>query len=252
MAEPILSADGLCKHFGGITATEDLSLSVERGEVHAIIGPNGAGKTTLIAQLAGMLEPDRGTIWFDGADITRWRTPARARRGLARSFQVTSVLKDFTCLDNVALAIQAHAGHSFKFWCPARRDSALREPALAVLAEFGLDERANVLAGNLAHGEQRYLEIAMALATSPKMLLLDEPMAGMGAEDSARATEYLGTLKEKYTILLVEHDMDAVFALADRITVLVYGRAIASGAPEEIRANEEVRQAYLGEDWPRC
>jgi len=248
VAEPMLAVEGLSKHFGGIVATEDLYLDVVPGEIHAVIGPNGAGKTTLITQLAGMLAPDSGTIRFDGADVTRLPAPARAKRGLARSFQITSVLRDFTVLDNVALGIQAGAGHSFRFWRDARSDPRLREPAMAVLEEFGLGERADVLAGNLAHGEQRQLEIAMALATTPKMLLLDEPMAGMGPADSEAMTRYLSDLKGKYTMLLVEHDMDAVFALADRITVLVYGRAIATGSAEDIRANGEVRTAYLGED----
>ncbi len=248
MADPLLAVEALSKRFGGITATDEVSLEVSAGEVHAIIGPNGAGKTTLLAQLSGTVRPNSGTIRFDGADITHLSAPERALRGLARSFQVTSILRDFTCLDNVALAIQAHAGHSFRFWRPARRDPLLREPAWAVLEELGLFELGDETAGNLAHGEQRQLEIAMALATAPKLLLLDEPMAGMGPEDSERTTRYLRSLKGRCTMLLVEHDMDAVFALADRITVLVYGRAIASGPPEEIRADAAVRRAYLGED----
>ena len=248
VAEPLLSVRGLVKHFGGIVASDDLDLDVLPGEIHAVIGPNGAGKTTLVAQLSGMLTPDHGTIRFDGADISRLSAPARSLRGLARSFQITSILKDFTALDNVALSIQAHAGHSFRFWKPARHDAALSWPALAVLVQIGLGDRADVVAGTLAHGQQRLLEIAMALATGPRMLLLDEPMAGMGPEDSERMTEYLRGLKGEYTMLLVEHDMNAVFALADRITVLVYGRAIASGPPHQIRANGLVRRAYLGED----
>jgi branched-chain amino acid transport system ATP-binding protein len=196
----------------------------------------------------GMLRPDAGTIRFDDADIAGLAAPARSMRGLARSFQITSVFKDFTALDNVALSIQAHAGHSFRFWRAARDDGALRRPAMDMLERIGLGMRAEVMAGTLAHGEQRLLEIAMVLATGPKMLLLDEPMAGMGPDDSARMTEYLSGLKGAHTMLLVEHDMDAVFALADRITVLVYGRVIASGPPEHIRADAEVRRAYLGED----
>jgi branched-chain amino acid transport system ATP-binding protein len=248
MAEPLLATARLIKHFGGVMATDSLSLEVMPGEIHAVIGPNGAGKTTLIAQLSGMMAPDAGSIRFDGADITRLKTPARARRGLARSFQITSILRDFTALDNVALAIQAHQGHSFRFWASARADAGLRDPAQAVLDEVGLGDRGHVLAGNLAHGEQRLLEIAIAMAGEPKMLLLDEPMAGMGAEESERMTRYLAGLKGRYTMLLVEHDMDAVFALADRITVLVYGRAIASGSAEQIRADPEVRSAYLGDE----
>lgn len=248
MVEALLSVRGLVKTFGGIVATDELHLDVVPGEIHAVIGPNGAGKTTLVAQLSGMLKSDRGTTHFDGADITRLRAPARSRRGLARSFQITSIFKDFSALDNVAFAIQAHAGHSFRFWRPAVADPALRVPARETLGRVGLGERANSVAGTLAHGEQRQLEIAMALATGPKLLLLDEPMAGMGPEDSERMTRFLGDLKQQFTMLLIEHDMDAVFALADRISVLVYGRSIASGTPEEIRSDKAVRQAYLGDD----
>jgi branched-chain amino acid transport system ATP-binding protein len=246
--EPLLEARGLIKRFGGLTATDNLDLAVEPGEIHAVIGPNGAGKTTLIAQLSGELKPNAGTIRFAGADVTALPAPARSQRGLARSFQITSVFRGFTALDNVALSLQAHDGHSFRFWRDARREANLREPARAILEEVGLGPRADVLAANLAHGEQRQLEIAMALATKPRMLLLDEPMAGMGREESERMVSLLRRLKGRETILLIEHDMDVVFALADRITVLVYGRAIATGAPAAIRANADVRQAYLGED----
>jgi branched-chain amino acid transport system ATP-binding protein len=246
--EPLLEARGLVKRFGGLVATDNLDLAVEPGEIHAVIGPNGAGKTTLIAQLSGELRPNGGTIRFAGEDVTPLAAPARSQRGLARSFQITSVFRGFTALDNVALSLQAHDGHSFRFWRAARGEAALREPARAILEEVGLGPRADVLAANLAHGEQRQLEIAMALATKPRMLLLDEPMAGMGREDSERMVALLRRLKGRETILLIEHDMDVVFALADRITVLVYGRAIATGAPAEIRANADVRQAYLGED----
>ena len=247
-AEPLLATRGLTKRFGGIVATDRLDLSVEAGEIHAVIGPNGAGKTTLIAQLSGELRPNSGTIRFAGGDVTHLPAYARARLGLARSFQITSVFRGFTALDNVALAIQAHAGHSFHFWRDARRDIGLREPARRVLDDVGLGARADVPAASLAHGERRQLEIAMALATAPRLLLLDEPMAGMGREESAAMVELLRRLKSRETILLVEHDMDVVFALADRITVLVYGRAIATGHPEEIRAHPEVRHAYLGEE----
>jgi len=221
---------------------------VRQGETHAVIGPNGAGKTTLIGQLSGMINPDAGRIRFAGEDITRLPAPARSKKGLARSFQITSIYREFSALDNVALAVQAHAGHSFRFWQPARREAALREPARKILQEVGLGARADMTAANLAHGEQRQLEIAMALATSPRLLLLDEPVAGMGTEESQRMVQLLGTLKGVTTMILVEHDMDAVFSLADRISVLVYGRIIATGAPQEIRANPEVRAAYLGED----
>jgi branched-chain amino acid transport system ATP-binding protein len=246
--EPLLEAKGLVKRFGGLVATDNLDLAVEPGEIHAVIGPNGAGKTTLIAQLSGELRPNAGAIRFAGEDVTALPAPARSQRGLARSFQITSVFRGFSALDNVALSLQAHDGHSFRFWRNARSEANLREPARAILDEVGLSHRADVTAANLAHGEQRQLEIAMALATRPRMLLLDEPMAGMGREESERMVALLKRLKGRETILLIEHDMDVVFALADRITVLVYGRAIATGAPAAIRANADVRQAYLGED----
>jgi len=246
MPEPILRIENLCKSFGSLIATDDLHLDIMAGEIHAIIGPNGAGKTTLIAQLSGELRPDSGRISFGGRSITRLSMPARAAMGLARSFQITSIFPNFTALDNVALAVQAHAGHSFRFWRPAQGDPALRLPALEILRRIGLGARADEPAANLSHGEQRQLEIAMTLATEPSLLLLDEPMAGMGREESAHMVDLLQDLKGRHTIVLIEHDMDAVFALADRITVLVYGRAIASGRPEEIRANEAVRAAYLG------
>ena len=248
MAEAILSVQALHKSFGALAATDGVSLEVLEGETHAIIGPNGAGKTTLIAQLSGDLRPDAGGIRFAGEDITALGAPARSRRGLARSFQITSIYRDFTALDNVALAVQAHAGHSFRFWRAARAERALRDPARAVLEEVGLGARADVLAANLAHGEQRQLEVAMALATLPRLLLLDEPVAGMGLEESQRMVKFLAGLKGRRTLILVEHDMDAVFTLADRVSVLVYGRIIASGTPQEVRANPEVRRAYLGED----
>jgi branched-chain amino acid transport system ATP-binding protein len=248
VAETLLEVSQLRKSFGALAATDGVDLEVRAGETHAIIGPNGAGKTTLISQLSGMLRPDSGRIRFGGQDVTRLSAPARSKKGLARSFQITSIYRDFTALDNVALAVQAHAGHSFRFWRPAREEAALREPARRILDDVGLGARAEVLAANLAHGEQRQLEIAMVLATKPRLLLLDEPVAGMGIEESSRMIGFLSTLKGRQTIVLVEHDMDAVFTLADRISVLVYGRIIATGAPEEIRANAEVRAAYLGEE----
>jgi len=248
MADVLLDVRGLRKSFGGVVATDGVDLAVESGEIFAVIGPNGAGKTTLIAQLAGSLRPDSGRIAFDGRDITRLAPPARAALGLARTFQITSIFHEFTALDNVALAVQAHDGHSFRFWKDARSEARLRDPALAALDRVGLADRAGVTARNMSHGEHRQLEIAMALATKPKMLLLDEPMAGMGAEESHRMVEILQSLKGTQTILLIEHDMDAVFALADRIAVLVYGRTIAAGSADEIRANPEVRAAYLGDD----
>ena len=195
-----------------------------------------------------MIKPDSGLIQFDGRDITQHSAPARSQLGLARSFQITSVFKEFTALENVALSIQAHAGHSFRFWHPAAKDDALNDPAQKLLDTLGLGARAGVVAANLSHGEQRQLEIAMALATGPKLLLLDEPTAGMGPEDSSRIKAFLEGLKKDYSMLLIEHDMDTVFSLADRITVLVYGRAIATGTPSQIRNNAEVRAAYLGEE----
>jgi branched-chain amino acid transport system ATP-binding protein len=242
----MLEVRALTKRFGGLRASDGIDFDVAEGETHAVIGPNGAGKTTFISQLAGNLRPDSGTVRFAGADITALTAPRRARLGLARSFQITSVYPDFSALQNVALAIQAHSGHSFRFWRDASSDPGLLEPAGKILNDLGLGGRSHVLAGNLAHGEQRQLEVAIALATAPRLLLLDEPMAGMGIEESRRMIALLSSLKRRHTIVLVEHDMDAVFRLADRISVLVYGRVIATDTPEKIRANEEVRRAYLG------
>jgi branched-chain amino acid transport system ATP-binding protein len=247
VAEALLKIDGLTKRFGGVTASDNIMLDVSSGGLHAIIGPNGAGKTTLIGQLAGEIVPNSGRILFDGADITALPAHRRSMRGLARSFQITSLFRDFTALDNVALAVQAHAGHSFRFWRAARRERDLREPARAVLERVGLAARADTQVARMSHGEQRQLELAMGLAAKPRLLLLDEPMAGLGPEESSRMVGTLRELKRELTILLIEHDMEAVFALADRITVLVYGRVIASGAPADIRANAEVRTAYLGD-----
>jgi len=246
VADALLEIDRLTKHFGGVVASDGITLTIPQGELHAIIGPNGAGKSTLIGQLTGEIAPDSGLIRFEGRDITTLPVYRRSALGLARSFQITSLFLDFTTLDNVALAVQAHAGHSFRFWRNARTDAALREPARAVLAQVGLAQRADELCANLSHGEHRQLEIAMALATRPRMLLLDEPMAGMGPDESARMVQTLKALKSRLTILLIEHDMEAVFALADRITVLVYGRVIACDVPAAIRANADVRKAYLG------
>ena len=247
MADSLLCVENLMRRFGGIVATDNLSLDVASGELHAIIGPNGAGKTTLIGQLTGQLLPNSGSIRFAGEDITHLPAWRRSRLGLARSFQITSLLADFTALDNVALAAQAHDGHSFRFWGSARKEKHLREVAQAALDRVGLGSRANVVVSQLSHGEQRELELAVALATRPKLLLLDEPMAGLGITESARMVKLLQELRREVTIVLVEHDMEAVFALADRITVLVYGRVIASGLPAEIRNNDEVKRAYLGE-----
>jgi branched-chain amino acid transport system ATP-binding protein len=247
VAEPLLRVENLVRRFGGIVATDNLSLEVGRGELHAIIGPNGAGKTTLISQLTGQLRPSAGTIGFAGRDITQLPAWRRSQLGLARSFQITSLLPDFTACDNVALAAQARDGHSFRFWGNARKEKPLREAARSALARVGLEHRADVVVSQLSHGEQRELELAVALATRPQLLLLDEPMAGLGATESARMVKLLAELRKEVTIILVEHDMDAVFALADRITVLVYGRVIASDVPAAIRGNAEVRRAYLGD-----
>ncbi len=248
MVEALLATDRLVKRFGGLVATDNVSIEVRPGEIHALIGPNGAGKTTLVSELTGNLAPDSGTIRFAGRDITRLPMHARVALGLARSFQITAVLREFSALDNVALAVQAHAGHSFRFLADARRDERLRGPARQGLEAVGLGARAEVPAAALSHGEQRQLEIAMALAGDPRLLLLDEPMAGMGPDESLRLVAFLQALKGTRAMLLIEHDMDAVFQLADRITVLVYGRAIATGTPAEIRANAEVRRAYLGDE----
>lgn len=234
--------------FGGLLATDDVTLSFEPGEVHAIIGPNGAGKSTLISQLGGDRVPTSGTIRFNGEDITQLPAHARAARGIGRSYQITSIFPEFSVLQNVSLSIQASQGHSFHFWKQVASDDSLTKPAHRILAQVGLQDRASVKAGELAHGEKRALELAIALAANPKILLLDEPMAGMGPDEASKVVDLLQTLKGKFTMILVEHDMDAVFALANRISVLVYGRIVATGAPAEIRANADVRKAYLGED----
>ena len=252
MSEPLLKVEGLTKRFGGVVAADTIALDIPAGEFRAIIGPNGAGKTTLIGLLAGEISPQDGSIQFDGRDITTLSVHSRSLLGIARSFQITSLFSGFTALDNVALAVQAHAGHSFEFWENARSDEALRKPALEALARVGLEARSSVQIDELSHGEQRQLEIAMALATKPRLLLLDEPMAGMGPDESARMVEMLHKLKGAVTMLLIEHDMEAVFALADRITVLVYGRVIASGDPAAVRRDPAVREAYLGEQEVRA
>ena len=238
----------LTKRYGGLLATDQLSLSLAAGELHAIIGPNGAGKTTLIAQLSGEVAPDSGAIEFDGHDITALLPAQRALRGLARSYQITSVFPEFSVLENVTLAMQAHRGHSFGFWTPMLAQPALVEPAMRAIAQAGLSQRSSSKVSELSHGERRQLELAMVLVAEPKLLLLDEPMAGMSHQESGNVVRTLQGLKGRYTMLLVEHDMDAVFALADRISVMVYGRIIASGTPDDIRNNEEVKIAYLGEE----
>jgi len=246
--EALLRVQGLTKRFGGVVATGNLNLEIMSGELHALIGPNGAGKTTAIGQLSGEIAPTAGTIHFNGAEISRRSTPERVRLGLARTFQIAQVLPEFSAEDSVALALQVRSGHSFHFWKRTRRDPALRGPAREYLGEVGLAARGHVLVGDLSHGEQRQLEIAMALATNPRLLMLDEPLAGMGPSESRDMADLLNGLKRRVAILLVEHDMEVVFSLADRITVLVFGRRIALGSPDEIRLNSDVRTAYLGEE----
>jgi branched-chain amino acid transport system ATP-binding protein len=248
VVEPILRLDRLQKRFGALVVTDDVTLDVMPGELHAVIGPNGAGKTTLINQLSGLLASDAGTIMFDGRDITAAPMHARAALGLARSFQITSILPRFSALENVALAVQARSGSSFRFLGRAADEATLNGPAMAALADVGLAERAQVAAGELSHGERRALELAIALAMEPKLLLLDEPMAGTGREETARLVDVLRRLKGRFPVVLVEHDMTAVFALADRISVLIYGRILASGAPAEVRADPRVVAAYLGDE----
>src|SRR5687767_11291716 len=244
----MLEIKGLCKHFGGVVAVDRVDLSVRAGEVHALIGPNGAGKTTLIAQVSGSLAADAGEIRFLGKDLTRKPQHFRVKAGLARSYQITSIFRRFSVLDNLALAVQARSGSSLSFWRPVAGEKALFDEAASIAGEVGLAARIGSVAGNLAHGEQRALEVGLALATQPKLVLLDEPMAGMGPEESQRMIELIQRIRSRVTVLLVEHDMDAVFRLADRISVLVNGRIIATDVPEKIRANAEVRRAYLGEE----
>lgn len=244
----MLRVENLSKQFGGIHAVRDVDLQVEAEQLHAVIGPNGAGKTTLVAQLAGQLQPDRGAIYFRDRNITKLRAHQRARLGLARSFQITNIILPLTTLENAMLAaLPARGGHGFGFWSALADDDAARACAINALAEVGLESRAGVVAARLSHGEQRQLEVAMALALQPKLLLLDEPFAGLGAQESAAMIQLLKKLKRAFTIVLIEHDMDAVFALADVVSVLVNGRIIAGGSIDAIRANADVQRAYLGE-----
>ena len=247
MAEPILEIRDLRKSFGALKATDGVSLDLRPGEIHALIGPNGAGKSTLIHQISGSIPPDGGTIRFLGKDMAGIGMAGRARLGLGRSFQISSLAPEFSALQNVMLAVQARQGSSFRFFQPVMRDRAITEPARAMLERVGLSDRADVPAAMLSHGERRQLEIAVALALEPKAFLLDEPMAGMGPEGSKSLTKFLDGLRREAPILLVEHDMDAVFALADRVSVLVYGRVIATGSVDDIRRDPEVRRAYLGD-----
>ncbi|MBS0336679.1 MAG: ABC transporter ATP-binding protein [Proteobacteria bacterium] len=250
MAEALLRVDGLEKHFGGIVATDGVTLEVAPGEIHALIGPNGAGKTTLIAQLSGSLAPDAGRILFGGADITAMPQHGRVRAGLARSYQITSIFRRFSVRDNLSLAVQARSGSSLAFWRPVAAETALAEEAGRIAAQVGLGDRLDAAAGSLAHAEQRCLEVGLALATNARLLLLDEPMAGMGPDESQRMIGLIERLRATVSVLLVEHDMDAVFRLADRISVLVNGAIVATGTPAEIRADADVRRAYLGDEVP--
>ncbi|MBD9383179.1 ABC transporter ATP-binding protein [Achromobacter sp. ACM02] len=244
----LLRLTQLRKAFDAVVATNGVDLDVRAGEIHAIIGPNGAGKSTLIAQICGEIRPDSGTIHLDGQDVTALRAFERARLGLGRSFQITELCQEYTALENVILSRMLKSGRAFQAWSNPRHDAALKAEAMQWLTHVGLEDRRHVRSADLAHGEKRQLELAVALARSPRLLLLDEPMAGMGPEESARMTRLLQGMKGDYGILLVEHDMDAVFALADRISVLVYGRVVFSGSPEEVRRHPEVRAAYLGEE----
>jgi branched-chain amino acid transport system ATP-binding protein len=245
---PLLELCNLVKRYGGLTATASLSLHVDSGEIHAVIGPNGAGKTTLIHQISGAIAPNSGSIVFDGRAITHLPMHKRVAQGLVRSYQITNIFKSYSVLDNLALAVQARSGSSMRFWRPAISERTLFEQARAIGERIGLGARIDAVAGSLAHGEQRQLEVGLALATHPKLLLLDEPMAGMGPDESARMIALIRSLRSEIAILLIEHDMDAVFQLADRISVLVTGRIIATGMPNQIRANLEVKKAYLGDE----
>ena len=244
----MLSLKKVGKRFGGVVAVDQVDLDVAQGEVHALIGPNGAGKTTLISLISGTMPSNQGEILFRNEYLTRARPHARVAAGLARSYQITSIFRRFSVLDNLALAVQARSGSSFSFWKPLAQETALFDEARSIAAEVGLSEKIEFLASSLAHGEQRALEVGLALATRPKLVLLDEPMAGMGPEESRRMIELIGRIRAQVTVLLVEHDMDAVFRLADRISVMVNGRLIATGVPTEIRANPAVRKAYLGDE----
>jgi branched-chain amino acid transport system ATP-binding protein len=244
----MLRLEGVSKRFGGLVATDAVSLEVAQGEVHALIGPNGAGKTTLIGQICGSLAPDAGEMFFEERRMTREPQHKRVAAGLARSYQITSIFRRFSVLDNLALAVQARSGSSFSFWKPVEKETGLFDQARSIADEVGLSRQIDSTAGNLSHGEQRALEVGLALATQPRLVLLDEPMAGMGPEESQRMIALIERIRSRVTVLLVEHDMDAVFRLADRISVLVSGRVIATDAPAKIKANQEVRRAYLGDE----
>lgn len=248
MTEPVLSTEGISKSFGALKACDDVSVNLLPGEVHAVIGPNGAGKSTLIRQICGGLPPDAGRVWFLGRDVTRASTRDRARAGLARTFQISALAMEDTVLQNALLGALGARGDVFRFFRPVLGDPELRATAMAALDRVGLADQAATRTAELSHGQRRQLEVAVALTLAPRAFVMDEPMAGLGAEGSRRLTELLDGLRHEAPILLVEHDMDAVFALADRISVVVYGRVIATGSVAEIRANPEVREAYLGDE----
>ncbi|MCC1494859.1 ABC transporter ATP-binding protein [Cognatishimia sp. F0-27] len=248
MTEPVLQTKGLCKAFGALRATDNVSIDLRPGEIHAIIGPNGAGKTTLIAQITGMLAPDSGQVFLDGEDVTRTPPPTRARMGLGRTFQISQLAMGDTVLQNACLGAIGATQRQWRLVRPALRDPELRDRAMAALERVGLSDQARSVTAELSHGQRRQLEVAVALTLAPRAFVMDEPMAGLGTEGSARLTAFLDGLRREAPILLVEHDMDAVFALADRISVLVYGQVIATGTVAEIRADDMVREAYLGEE----
>jgi len=248
MTDPILDVRGITKSFGGLKASNDVSLDLRPGEIHALIGPNGAGKSTLIKQITGGLVPDSGSVHFDGQDVSRLSAAARARLGMGRTFQISSLAMDYTVLQNAVLGALGHRGDIFRFFNHVMTDADLVASAESALRQVGLEEYYNLRTADLSHGQRRQLEVAVALTLEPKAFLMDEPMAGLGAEGSQRLVGFLDTLRQKAPILLVEHDMDAVFALADRISVLVYGEIIATGSADEIRSNPQVRSAYLGEE----
>jgi branched-chain amino acid transport system ATP-binding protein len=244
----LLNVRQLVKHFGGLCVTDHVNLTVNAGEIHALIGPNGAGKTTLINQICGSLDSDAGQIFFQGKDISRWHMARRARAGMSRSYQINALIPAFTARENVLLAVQAARGHNFYFFRPVMQQTDLIEQADFFLDRVGVLSEANALVGALSYGQQRLIEVAMAMATEPKLLLLDEPMAGLGPAETERMVHLLSGLRKNYAMLLVEHDMAAVFALADRISVLVYGQVLLCDTPQNVRHSELVREAYLGDE----
>jgi branched-chain amino acid transport system ATP-binding protein len=248
MTDPVLEVRGMTKRFGALVVSDAIDLSLRPGEIHAVIGPNGAGKSTLIAQICGGLAPDSGTIHLAGRDVTGQPSRARARMGLARTFQISALAMEDTVLQNAMLGALGQTGTPWRFFRPVLSDSALRAAALAALDRVDLADKAAMRTADLSHGERRQLEVAVALTLKPAAFVMDEPMAGLGAEGGQKMTRLLDQLRDEAPILLVEHDMDAVFALADRISVLVYGKVIASGPPDTIRTDPAVREAYLGEE----